>query len=294
LKILFITHTRIGDAVMSSGILRHLIDTYPQARFTIVCGPMAASLFADVPNCDRAIVVTKRRFDAHWFTLWKQLRGMVWDIAVDLRRSLMTYVIPTRQRYIAGPVAPGLHHVQHLSDVLKLSTPVAPHLYIGAQHVAAARVKIPDGTPVLAIAPVAADPAKTWPADKFAALVHYLTAPGSPCAGWRVALFGGPGDAGRAGALTATLPSAIHIFNEPDLLTVAASLGRCAAFIGNDSGLSHMAAAVGIPALAVFGPTDPARYGPWGGQVVRAPGGDMASLDVETVAKAFKTYMNHV
>jgi heptosyltransferase-3 len=285
LKILFITHTRIGDAVMSTGILRHLIEKHPEARITIVCGPLAAPLFAAVPNCERVIVLTKRKYDAHWFVLWKQLRGTRWHMAVDLRRSLITYLIPAGVRIIAGPVAPGLHHVRHLSDLLGLTPPVSPHIYIAPRHQAAAAHLIPDGPPVLALAPVAAAPAKTWAPEKFAELAARLTAPDGPCAGWRIALFGGPGDAARIGPLSA----ALSIFNESDLLTVAAALARCRAFIGNDSGLGHMAAALGVPTLAVFGPTDPRRYSPWGGQVVAAPDGDLARLDVDAVAKAFKS-----
>lgn len=285
MNILFITHTRIGDAVMSTGILRHVIEKYPDARVTIVCGPMAAPLFAAVPNCDRVIVLTKRKYDAHWFILWNQLRRTRWDIAIDLRRSLITYLIPVHRRIVAGPVAAGLHHVRHLSDLLGLSPPAAPHIYVGPRHLAAGEGLIPDGPPVLALAPVAADPAKTWPAAGFMALAERLTGVDGPCSGWRIALFGGPGDATRAGGL----PAAITIFNEPDLLTVAAALARCRAFVGNDSGLGHMAAAMGLPTLAIFGPTDPARYGPWGGRVVVAPGGNLAELDVETVAKAFKS-----
>ena len=288
MRILFITHTRIGDAVMSTGILRHLVETYPAARFTIVCGPLAAPLFAAVPRCERVIVMTKRRYDAHWFTLWKQLRGR-WDIAVDLRRSLITYVLPVRKRFIVGPIAAGMHQVRHLSDLLALPMPASPYIYFGPSHQAAAATLIPDGQPVLALAPVAADPAKTWAAARFAALARKLTAPGGVCAGWRIALFGGPGDAARAAPLMAAVPDAIPIFNEPDLLTVAAALGRCRAFIGNDSGLSHMAAAINLPSLAIFGPTDPTRYGPWGGHVVAAPGEILAGLDVDSVIEAFKT-----
>ena len=68
---------------------------------------------------------------------------------------------------------------------------------------------------------------------------------------------------------------------------VHAALARCAAFIGNDSGLGHLAAAAGIPALALFGPTDPARYAPWGGETIRAPDGDLHNLSVDAVVTAF-------
>jgi ADP-heptose:LPS heptosyltransferase len=131
---------------------------------------------------------------------------------------------------------------------------------------------------------VAATAPKTWPAARFAALVRELMAEGGLCAGWRLALVGGPGDALRAAPLLQANLQALNIFDEPDLLVVHAALARCAAFIGNDSGLAHLAAAAGIPTLALFGPTDPRRYGPWGGAVVKAP--TIADLDVAQVAQA--------
>lgn len=286
MKILFITHTRIGDAVMSTGLLRRLIETYPTARFTIVCGPLAAPLFSAVPNCDRVIIMTKRRYDAHWFTLWQAVRRTRWDMVVDLRRSLISYLIPCRRRFVLGPIAPGQHHVRHLSALLKIEPPVPPHIYVSASHRARAAALIPDGAPVLALAPIAADPAKTWPLTYFKALATTLA--GDVCAGWRIALIGGPKDAALAAELATAVPGCITVFNEPDLLTVAAILARSRGFIGNDSGLSHMAAAVGIPTLAIFGPTDPSRYGPWGGQVVVAPRGDLTALSVASVSEAFK------
>jgi heptosyltransferase III len=289
LNILFITHTRIGDGVLSSGILHQLAERYPDARFTIACGPLAASLFADTPRLDRVIIVAKQRFDAHWYALWKEVRGTVWDIVVDLRRSLISYVIPVRKRYVVGAIPDGVHHVVHLSRLLGLAEPAAPFLYRSARHNAAGAVLIPDGAPVLAIAPVAATQAKTWAPQRFADLIARLTGAGGLCAGWRVALFGGPGDEINAAPLIAALAAqnCIKVFAEPDLLTVQAALARCRAFIGNDSGLAHLAAAAGLPTLALFGASDPVRYRPWGGTAVQAPGQDFSTLDVETVAQAF-------
>ena len=72
--ILFITATRIGDAVLSSGLIKLLSDQIPNARFTIVAGPLAAPLFAHVPGLDRVIVMEKGKGKGHWFKLWRQVR----------------------------------------------------------------------------------------------------------------------------------------------------------------------------------------------------------------------------
>jgi len=283
---LFITNTRIGDAILSSGVLHYLVETYPDARFTVVCGRLPQTLFAAVPRLARVIVLKKRRFDLHWFDLWRDLKGTRWDVVVDLRRSFISFFLNAGARYVIGPANDAVHRVQHLSSVLRLDRAAAPHVFVAARHEEAARSLIPAGPPVLALAPIAAAEEKTWPADRFAALAAELRT--GPCAGWRIALFGGPGDDVKAAPLIAALPDALKIFGEADLLTVAAALRNCAAFIGNDSGLAHLAAAVGLPTLAVFGPSDPIRYAPFGDKArfLQAPNRDITGLSVMDVAAA--------
>ena len=65
MRILFVTANRLGDAVLSTGLLDHLIRTHPEARFTIACGPVAEGVFARMPNRDRTIVIEKRRGRLH-------------------------------------------------------------------------------------------------------------------------------------------------------------------------------------------------------------------------------------
>ena len=66
MRILFITSSRIGDAVLTTGLLKHLIDKYPTAKFTIACGPAAQRLFDNVPRLDRVISMRKGPMLAHW------------------------------------------------------------------------------------------------------------------------------------------------------------------------------------------------------------------------------------
>ena len=61
MRILFVTSNRIGDAVLSTGLLDHLIRSHPDARFTVACGPDAAGLFTHMPQLDRLIPFEKRR-----------------------------------------------------------------------------------------------------------------------------------------------------------------------------------------------------------------------------------------
>ena len=86
------------------------------------------------------------------------------------------------------------------------------------------------------------------------------------------------------------LPGA-RIIEAPSMEELIALLASARAYLGNDAGVTHLAAAVGTPVVAVFGPTDPARWGPRGTgafRVVRAPDGDLARLEEEPVHAALR------
>ena len=109
MNILFVTATRIGDAILSTGLLSHLIERYPEARITLACGPSAAPLFAAMPNLERLVVLRKRPMHLHWLDLWRYSVGRVWDVVVDLRGSGLAWSVLARRRYIATREAPDIH-----------------------------------------------------------------------------------------------------------------------------------------------------------------------------------------
>jgi heptosyltransferase-2 len=132
----------------------------------------------------------------------------------------------------------------------------------------------------LAIHPGSGAPRKNWPADRFAALAGRL-AGGRP-----FLLVEGPADADAA-APASRLAPAVHARDlHPRVL--GAVLARAGLYVGNDSGVSHLAAAWGAPVLALFGPTDPAQWAPVGPRVrvLRAKDERMESLELEDVERA--------
>src|SRR5205085_2833866 len=146
-----------------------------------------------------------------------------------------------------------------------LDPPPNPHLWIASQHQTAANALISSGAPVLAIGPAANWPAKQWRAERFAELAARLTAAGGPLPGSRVAVLAAPHEYEQAEPVLAAFPAGrrIDLVGRVDLLTAAAVLRRSAMFIGNDTGLMHIAAACGTPTLGLFGPS-PRQYAPWG------------------------------
>jgi ADP-heptose:LPS heptosyltransferase len=118
----------------------------------------------------------------------------------------------------------------------------------------------------LAIGPAANWRGKQWRAERFAELAQRLTAPDGPLPAARVAVFAAAHEREQAEPLLAAIPPgrSIDLVGRTDLLTAAASLRRCALFIGNDTGLMHIAAAAGAPTLGLFGPSPVVQYAPWG------------------------------
>ena len=266
MKILFITSNRIGDAVLSTGLLNHLIQQHPEAHVTLACGPEAAPLFSQTPNVVNILAFAKRKRRGHWYRLWKQVAGKRWDLVVDLRASVIAWTIVAKQRKIYRPGGIG-HRVVHLSEFLGVDPPAAPVMWFGPTQVTAAKKAIPPGGLVLGIGPTANWGGKQWAGSKFSELIQALTAPGAIFADARVAVFGAASERGAALTVLEHIPKErrIDLVGRMDIFTSAACLQECDMYIGNDSGLMHLAAAAGTPALGLFGPSRETMYGPWGG-----------------------------
>jgi ADP-heptose:LPS heptosyltransferase len=134
--------------------------------------------------------------------------------------------------------------------------------------------ELPEG--FLAVHAGSGSPSKNWPFERFVAAARAL-ASGRP---W---LFvAGPAERG------VEPPKGAVVARDWPLRRLGAALARAGLVLGNDSGVSHLAAAAGAPTLALFGPTDPAVWAPVGPRVavVRAPGGLLDSLDVDEVVAA--------
>jgi ADP-heptose:LPS heptosyltransferase len=148
--------------------------------------------------------------------------------------------------------------------------------------------------PFIAIHPSSGSPAKNWPAEQFLMLVDLLAERhGLPCV-----VFGGPADAeallvlhdrtsaGQSDAVRSDEsrpgPERPVLIDRP-LLVVAALLRRAAGFVGNDSGLSHLAGMLGVPTLALFGPSDPTLWAPLGPRVRVVRTASLATLPAHVV-----------
>jgi ADP-heptose:LPS heptosyltransferase len=295
--ILFITATRVGDAVLSSGLIRRLLQEIPQARFTVVAGPAAAPLFEEIPRLDEVIVLEKSKDHGHWFGLWNRVRRKPWGLVVDLRGSAISGFLRRKRRAVFRR-APGqlVHKVIEASRVLKIADGVAaPYLYTSAETEARAVELTAGKGPILALAPSANWIGKTWPLERFAQTAIQLLGEGQPLDGGRLMVLGAPEDHHVMDSLRHVVLKGrlIDLVGKTDLLTAFACLKRATLFVGNDSGLMHLAAAAGTPTLGLFGPSDERCYAPWG-QATRVVRGPREYEQIRAVDPGFTQAMCHM
>ena len=302
-RVLFVTSNRIGDCVISSGMIREIGRQLPGARITVACGRPPAPFFRSAPGVERVIILDKKKLAGHWLDLWKQVVGTRWEMVIDIRGSALSYLIPARRRVVYNRSwETGLRKVEMVSRLMGSETPLDPEIFLDDQARAEAAAVIDPQLagragpgPILALAPIAHQPGKSWPADRWGQLVERLMAE-PRFAGWRFMPVGGPGDRPPATpALETAGDRAIDFVGKGDILASAAAIDRAALFVGNDSGLMHVAAALGRPTLGLFGPTEWWLYGPWGPKTRTVASnetrGQFAPIEALTVDHVFEAVL---
>ena len=257
---------------------------------TVVCGDLPSNIFESIPFCERVIVTHKKSFARHWIDVWKMLKGTSFDLVIDLRGTFLSYGLSVKKRVrwsskllLNHPSPQTLHQVERLKflwtyhqsikrfdgEDLKL---MAPKLWLKDDLLEKAQARI--AAPTLALAPTANWVGKEWPRSHFMEIVHRFlkTFPEH-----HILLLAAPFEGKALQSITETLSteeqSRVSTMLSPDLSDVSATLKQCDMFLGNDSGLMHMAAALDIPTIGLFGPSDDRRYAPFGDNhiVLRTP-----------------------
>ena len=174
-------------------------------------------------------------------------------MVVDLRQSAIAYLLRAKERAVKRRATGGLRKFEQLGATIGASPAPLPVVWTAAEDRARAAALLPT-TPVIGFGPTANWPPKAWPPQRFAALFQALQArlPGAV-----PAIFGGPGGQERAMAapLLGLLPGAVDLCGVLTLPEAAACLQRCTIFVGNDSGLMHLAAAAGTPTIGLCSTT---------------------------------------
>ncbi|MBN1141037.1 MAG: lipopolysaccharide heptosyltransferase II [Deltaproteobacteria bacterium] len=285
-KILVRLPNWIGDAVMSTPALGAVRAFFPQAEITVAAPPAVAELFRSHPYCDRIVVLGQgSAFPglARWWAAAQALRRQRFDLAILFQNAISAAFLATlaRCRRRIGYVTDGrgfllthraptpdrgrrLHQVHYYLEMLK-------HFGIGdgkpilklectAEEREWARNRLGQGQ-WIAINPGAAyGEAKRWFPERFAQVADGLARE----FGCGILLTGGPGEIRIGSDIEAAMESRpLNLIGQTTVRQLMALLSQSSLMITNDSGPMHIAAAFGVPLVAIFGPTDHLTTSPW-------------------------------
>ena len=293
--ILFITLSNIGDALLTTPVLQCLHRHDEAATIDIVCDQRSSILFRHCPY--RGVLYHKQK--QRWLrgvpALALQLRHKRYDLVVDLRTDILAHLIHAEKRLLRRRRGEHVHAVEkHFATVAEIAggggIPATALWLDQAERDYADEVcrQLP-GEKWLCIGPGANWERKIWPAQNYAQAANGLGDKFDA-----LALLGSATDGPQAQqvALDARLPC-INLCGQTNLLQAAAVIARMTLFLGNDSGLGHIAAAVATPSFTLFGPGNPERYHPWGAQAAwhTAPDRIIGNIPVKTVVERVREHL---
>lgn len=295
MKILIRATNWVGDAILALPALRAVRSRFADAEIAIVARPYVADIYRDQRICDRLIayepggehagisgreklaaelrehkydvaLLLQNAFDAAWLA-WRAKIPQRIGYARDGRGWLLTDAIPVPGRGEI-PAHEKFYYLELLRRAGWLETlPDEPYISLHVPESSrqrAARFLLENGARPNALrvaigAGASYGSAKCWPPGNFARVIEMLEA-GS---GADVILFGTANESAVSNAiLAATKARPIDLTGKTAIADLPALLSQCHAFVGNDSGAMHVAAAVGLPVVAIFGPTDAAGTAP--------------------------------
>jgi len=266
MKVLFITSTRIGDAVLSTSILSYLKNRFPHCSLYIATGKTAALLFKNFNNVKKIFILEKKFFKIHWLELWSRTFFNKWDIVIDLRGSIISYFLFNKKKYVYKSINKNIHRLDELAILMErkhLPLPLIPVLKKDMKKISKDFLKLKNS---IAIGASANWPAKIWPSQNFVKLIHMFLKEKQFGKKKSIVFFGSSKDLKNIKKITKHLKKfkVKNFCGKLNLIEVAAHLKKCKIFIGNDSGLMHIASVSGIPTLGLFGPSLESRYAPKG------------------------------
>ena len=280
--ILLVPYMWIGDFVRCHSVVRLLRARFPERPIDMLATTLCAPLTDYMPGVRRAVVVDlprKRLAFSRHRELATRLRAEAYGSSLVMPKTWKSALAP----FLAGiPERTGLFGEARfivlndlrfarnrlprmVDECASLALPSgtalppnwpAPELRVPAGEVATWRARHGLGeVPAVALAPGAVNPSKRWPAAAYAALRERLLAQGL-----EVWVLGGPAEKSLARDIVGDSPA--RDLTGTDLREAILALAAASAAVSNDSGLLHVAAAIGTPAVAIFGPTSPWHWAP--------------------------------
>ena len=265
-KVLIISSNRLGDSILASGLNKYFKEK--QFNITLVCGPLPYELFKFCRFVDKIIKLKKKKKSLHWFDLWQQVFLRYWDCVVDLRGSALSFFLFSKKRILyKTPKFSEIHKTQSISHLVGKKI-FLPQINFDFKKKTSnlnyfEKLKRKNKNLVL-IAPCANWVGKTWPIDRFLELIKKLRNEKVFSQSIFVVLGSKEDKKNMKSLLDKRLSFTEDFVGKVSLAEMFVIMKQSKLFIGNDSGLMHLAALSEIPTIGLFGPSDVKKYRPIG------------------------------
>ena len=287
-RILLLLLLPIGDTLFATPTVRAIRRSYPDATITALAYPTNAGILEANPDIDRLLLhpmATTWPGPVGYFRLLRNLRGAQFDLVVEFgpMQGWMRRIVHPRQfRCLDFPLWQWLlpmgkrpwrerHAVSSYATLLTATErellPPGPVLHctdIDRARMSRRLALLGEG-PLLAVHPGGEGfrGMKRWPVERFAEVTRSLVGRLGAC----VVVLGGADEIELAQGFTSRVTGAVSLAGSLTLGETVAVLERCSLFLGNDSAPLHMAGALGVPTVGIYGPTNPANFRPRGPRV---------------------------
>jgi len=262
MKILLISYNRIGDTILSTGLINHLLEKYENASFSIITSTISKSIYQDMPRLDRLIIADKQKYSMHWFKIWNETRKSSWDLVIDLRSSSLAYFISTQDKMIFKGNE-NEHKLKQLQTFIGSPEELRPGIWADEKKYKNIKniKKLKDK--YICIAPISNAPVKDWSISKY---LELLT--NDLFNNYQIVLLGASfsdNDTAKINQLVEESSQPINnLINNADMIETYFILESADLFVGSDSSNMHLSVTANIPTIGLFGPTDEKLYGPLG------------------------------
>ena len=257
-RILVISLTNIGDAIMTMPVLGVLRAQFEKARIDLVVGPAPFELFRGSPDLAHCFAYDKKW---SWSKQWQWVQKLAkekYDLVVDLRHTLIPILVGARYRTKlirlkrSGTVSVRDRHLELLKEIgIDVSQKKSIRLSGGEAR------RFPG--PYCVIAPGANSSTKRWTVEGFERVIRYL----SDEAKLKVVLAGNESWPGKLGG------DVVDLTGRTTLAELVGLVSHARLVVANDSAVMQLAGELDVPCVAIFGPTNPWKYAPKEAKVVR-------------------------
>ena len=269
-RMLVITLSNVGDIILTTPAIRSLRKEYPGSRIDVMVGPQGKGIFEKDPDVFKLIIYDKHMPISQKRRLQLKLKKLRYDLVVDLKNTVFPLLIGPRFRTQTIQSFPSsvTHSIQkHLYRLRSLGIEDAeqrPGIYIpkdDEDYIASMIEENGIGETFVVVNPGAKSHLKRWTIEGFSEVSDRLI---RECSS-DVVFIGMDEDKAIAEKIAARMKSKAHdLVGKTNIRQLASLIKRSKLIVTNDSAPLHLGSAVGTKVLALFGPTDPKKYGPIG------------------------------